>query len=504
VRRKLYAFLCVIVLLSLNAGLGGSPVKAADPVPRFEKSECPFDVPKGRTVECGYLVVPENRHKLDSQTIRIAVAVFKAKTKMLITDAVIYLEGGPGGHSLETARISFSNAFAPFAAKRDFIMFDQRGVGYSEPSLDCPEVTKAAYEGMTKRMTGEERIANRLKGLQACRDRLAEEGIDLSAYNSQENAADVNDLRTVLGYKTFDLYGISYGTRLALTVMRDFPSGIRSVILDSIVPLQVDLYADIPANADRAFNVFFQGCLRNRQCNAAYPQLDKVFYGLVAKLNQKPVTISVRHPFTGRKYNLLIDGDLMIELLYHALYSSRVIVYLPKIISDASKGKYQLLQEALGGSLVQHEYVSAGMYYSVQCAEEISFDTVEKLRAADKRFPKLGKAFDVESYYHACRIWNVDSAPEIENKAVVIDKTKKIPTLLLSGEYDPITPPRYAGLVAQTLPGSWQFQFPGVGHGVSVGDACPYRVALAFFDKPTAKPEIGCMSTMSQPQFVTR
>jgi pimeloyl-ACP methyl ester carboxylesterase len=497
VHRKILVVLCVLLLIDLSVSINFAQAQAK--VSRFEKSKCVFDVPKSMKVDCGFLVVPEDRADPNSPTIRLAVVIFRAKAKKPAPDAVLYLEGGPGGHSVDNAKESFEYAFAGFAQKRDFIMFDQRGVGYSEPSLDCPESTKASYDGITKRMSFDERVALQNQALQACHDRLSAKGVNLSAYNSAANAADVNDLRLALGYKEFNLYGISYGTRLALTVMRDFPDGIRSVILDSTVPLQVDLYGRIPANADRAFKVFFQGCLKNRPCNAAYPNLDKVFYDLVAKLNSDPAAITVRQPITGKKFNLLIDGHHLIQMLFNSMYSSSVIVYLPKIIYDASHGDYALLEKFMGGSLVKSEYFSVGMYYSVQCAEEISFSTEEALENADKSFPKLLKTFDMSNYFNLCQIWKVKPAPAIENQPV----KSPIYTLVLAGQYDPITPPGYGWQAAQGLNHSFLFEFPGVGHGVSVGDVCPYKVAIAFLDNPKTKPEIGCISVMTEPQFIT-
>ena len=126
----------------------------------------------------------------------------------------------------------------------------------------------------------------------SCHDRLVSEDINLAAYNSAESAADLNDLRLTLGYEEWNLVGISYGTRLALTAMRDYPEGIRCVILDSTYPLQVSLYAEMPANFDRALNVFFHGCTTDPACSEAYPELEIVFFQLVDQLNDSPITFS--------------------------------------------------------------------------------------------------------------------------------------------------------------------------------------------------------------------
>src|SRR5450432_4004733 len=292
-----------------------SAQQGATTVPHYDSTPCQFDGADQFKVDCGMLTVLEDRSQPNGPTIQVAVAVFHALGHNPKPDPIIYLDGGPGIHTLDLAAYTFHDPFSGFARNRDFIMFDQRGVGLSQPVLDCPETTQALDSTVAADLTSKERQAADDQALAECHDRLVKAGVNLAAYNTAENAADVNDLRLALGYKSWNLYGISYGTRLALTIMRDFPDGIRSVILDSTLPLQVDLYAKLPGNADRAFQVFFQGCLKEASCNAAYPELDKVFYTLVDKLNKTPVIIHARQR-SGRTVttrDVKIDGDLFIQ-----------------------------------------------------------------------------------------------------------------------------------------------------------------------------------------------
>ena len=138
------------------------------------------------------------------------------------------------------------------------------------------------------------------------------------------------------------------------------------------------------------------------------------------------------------------------------------------------------------------------MYYSVQCSEEISFDDKTVLVGATNAFPKMGGAFDMANYYDVCQQWNVPARPDVENKPV----TSAAPTLILSGEYDPITPPSWGYIASQTLRHSFYLVFPGVGHGVSVGDICPFKVTEAFFTDPSIRPQLDCMSAMHEPDFI--
>ena len=222
------------------------PEPTPEPVATFEEAPCPFELPpghvEGEAVECGYLIVPEDRADPDSRDIRLAVAIFRHPDGAPEPDPIIYLEGGPGGSPLEIRASNFDAYFGPlFAANRDIILFDQRGVGFSEPTLDCPAFTELYMDLLDSNVDGEQLTAQeildrKVEAFMACAEDLSMVA-DLSAYNTVANAADVNDLRLALGYDQVNLYGSSYGTRLALGVMRDFPEGLRSVVLDAPLSL---------------------------------------------------------------------------------------------------------------------------------------------------------------------------------------------------------------------------------------------------------------------------
>ncbi|MBK8900440.1 MAG: alpha/beta fold hydrolase [Anaerolineaceae bacterium] len=470
----------------------------------FEPTSCEFAVPSGREVECGYLTVPENRSDLDNgRTVRLHVAIFASESDSPDPDPILYLEGGPGGDALETVPLVFEMRFAPFLANHTFIMFDQRGTGYSEPSLACPELVDLTLETLDEDLTLEEGQALQLEGLSACRDRLLAEGVDLTAYNSAESAADVADLRQALGYEAWNLYGISYGTRLAQTIVRDYPEGIRSVILDSAYPLAANLQTETAFNADRAFSVFFAGCAADEACAAAYPDLAQVFADLVDELNENPIMLEVFNPADGQRYDALIDGDTMVSLLFQALYSVELTPLMPKLIYDVRDGRTTDLSTILSSLLVQQEFVSQGMQISVQCNEEISFSTPgEALQAPN--FPYLDPVFEASAVtgqfgFAVCELWQAGQADPIENEPVTSD----IPTLILAGEYDPITPPNWGENVGERFNNSYYFEFPGTGHGASVSGDCPLAITQDFLEDPTTAPDAACIAEMGTPDFVT-
>jgi len=471
---------------------------AAGYEPMFEEGDCAFTLPIGHDPTCGYLVVPENRDESDGAMVQVAVAVFPSTADAPTSDPLVYLEGGPGGNILEALQFDFDGRFGPFLAERDVIIFDQRGVGYSMPSLDCPEMRDLQIELLDDALTAEEYNDAEAPAVAACQSRLAGEGVDLAAYNSESNAADVADLRVALGIDEWNLYGISYGTRLALTTMRDHPEGIRSVILDSTVPLQSNLYVDGPANAQRSFDTFFGGCEADPDCAAAFPNLENRFYTLVDQFNAAPIDIEVDNAFTGESYPGKLRGDDVVGLLFQSLYSEQIFPIVPDIIADAEAGDYSGLSRLASIAFVNGDFITAGMYLSVQCNEEVVFTTADAAEDAAAAYPEVEAIWaDADGEFAECNIWGAGTADPIENEPVV----SGIPTLVVAGEYDPITPPSWGVLAAETLDTSYFYEFAGLGHGVTTADECAQGIALEFLADPTSEPNGSCVATLGGPEF---
>ena len=369
----------------------------SEQMPVFEPAVCRFEIPSdvsgrfpfGVRVECGYVTVPEDRSQPSGPTIRLHVARFRSTSLSPAPDPIVSLEGGPGGHALEPLPLIFDIGVAPFLASRDFIIFDQRGTGYSEPALDCPELLQLSLETLDDDLSVEDSVALSVAVLSECRDRLVGEGVNLAAYTSAENAADLSDIRRALGIDEWNLYGTSYGTRLALTAMRDFPEGIRSVILDSSFPLEVDLLSSIVPNADRAFTTLFDGCKAIQRCDAAYPGLETTFFELVDLLDEAPTSTTITNALTGESFDALITGHGLIDFLFKSLYATEAIPLLPQIIFDVRDGNFDKLALIMGLFLANDEFFSAGMYYSVQCGEEFRFSSREDVAASAGPYPHL-------------------------------------------------------------------------------------------------------------------
>jgi len=473
---------------------------ALDYTPVFEPADCAFTQPDGHTASCGYLIVPENRAVPGARQVRLHVARFASDSTDPYPDPVVYLEGGPGGHALEGLEFSFDERFAPFLAMRELIIFDQRGVGFSTPALDCPEVRGVQLDLLDDVVTPQEYTAQETVALQACRDRLVADGVDLSQYNSRVNAADVADLQSALGFDEWNLYGISYGTRLALTAMRDHPIGLRSVILDSTVPLDISIPEATPSSADRAFDAFFASCAGVATCAATFPNLAAEFEQLQAKLDAAPATVDIMDFLSGDSHRGVLTGQDVVGLVFQSLYSDQLITILPDVIKDANGGDLRGLTQLASLSFTNDAFISLGMFLAVQCNEEYPFSTVGAVEQAVAQHPDVAALFgDVPGEFSECAVWNSGTADPIEDLAV----SSNIPTLILSGHFDPITPPEYGIHAAATLPQSFFFQFPGLGHGVSAAHECPLGMTLAFLENPSTSPDDTCIGAMGAPRFLT-
>jgi pimeloyl-ACP methyl ester carboxylesterase len=474
-----------------------APIPTIAYQPYFEPADCAFSIPQDTDPECGYLMVPENRFRPGSASIRLHVAIFHSSSPNPAPDPVVHLAGGPGGSSLNVAGYLFQQGLVQILKKHDFILFDQRGTGFSQPRLDCPEREALAPTLLEGHLPPSDGIPAILDAFQRCHDRLVSDGIDLSAYNSAESAADVNDLRLALGYEKLDLYGVSYGTRLALTILRDHPEAVRSVVLDSTYPPQVNLYTALAPNADRAFNVLFEHCAADNACNTAYPNLKQVFFDLVDRLNETPINVTLNVNSAERMVRL--DGGLMVDVLFTGLYNAYVAAYMPKMIYAIQGGNFALLRQRL--ELYFDTSSALGMQTSVQCSEEIPFSQPEDAYSAARGVqPQIAAYYSesVQPLYSVCQVWGLPPPDPRENQAVA----SNIPTLVQAGEYDPITPPEWGRLAAATLSQSYFFEYPGNGHWVTRSSECALRMALAFWDDPHSPPDASCIQEMRGLKFV--
>lgn len=487
----------IVVALAACSSSGDEPKRQSTAV--FDRDPCWFEEPEGETVKCGYLTVPEDRDDSESGTIQLAVAVFAARGAAPAPDPVIYLDGGPGGRTLELITESFDTLIDPYLDERDFIVFDQRGVGFSKPNMRCPEIQELGRYGLQEGYTEDEYVQAVAAAVDSCRIRLRDEGTPSGLANSAESAADLEDLRLALGHEEWNLYGISYGTRLALTAIREYPDGIRSAVLDSVYPPEVDFVASGPADFTRALDVLFRDCAADSGCASAYPDLEGTLNRTVRRLDEErpvvPLPGELEYYFEG----VTLTGETLLSMVFSALYVEELLGQLPAIITEVSDGNYDRAALVAASLELSFEYLDYGMYLSVQCTEEVPFVSRDETLRVLSENPEVASAFfgEPDVSIDACAAFGVEPAEAVENEPVDGD----VPILVTAGSYDPITPPEWGRGVADRFETAYYFEFPGDGHAVTTANECAEKLVTSFLRAPDQEPYNTCMDEQKPPDF---
>lgn len=550
--------------------------------PRYELSDCPYFIRRlaadsGADISCGYLIVPEDRNDFDSARAIELFAVRIAARQPAEKSPLIYLTGGPGSSVSERIAGILESAVRDV---HEIIALDQRGAGLSRPSLNC-------YE------RDDQTISSNVIWLRDCYRRLIGEGIALHSYNSANSAKDIHDLLVALEINEANIYGLSYGSRIALTLARDVPQRVRTLILDGVLPLQVNRLDTLAVMGNQAFDRIFLGCAAVSACGRAYPNLEEKFYEVIRNLNRAPAEIER----SDDDYPVLISGDDFAHDIFFKLYEKQSIPYLPALIDAYAKGdfEYDPAQEARelewqarytandphaneydliamdmldiadikrlfdhyrqlsadewdelmakieyrmrvqpyqdyleldswteteqylkaldtkAHNLIEaealgiHDGSSEGTQLSFECAEEVHFNSREAIANQAAMLPGPVRRALVDwaiASISDCQWWQAPQASGFENQPVASD----IPTLLLSGQFDPITPAEWGEEAAKRLTNSWHYVFPDLGHGALFAGAaeCADSIALSFLANPARQPDAGCLAALSMPDFYIR
>jgi pimeloyl-ACP methyl ester carboxylesterase len=476
------------------------PGELMGPDTKYIPGDCPFSLEPEITAqfnpECGRLVVPEDRSDPESKEINLAVAYFHSPNTTSNDIPVVFIEGGPGVSALKPLQFTITR-FLPLLQDHDVIFYDQRGTGFSLPTLDCPEHTANMRQSLEEQISPEETIDQQIQVFEACHLRLVEEGYNLEMYNALQSASDLEDLRIALGIETWDLYSVSYGTRVALEAMRQYPDGIHSVVLDSVLPPDVDPIAEAPLNVGRALRAFFESCSADPYCAEAFPDLEGLFYATAAQLNDQPVQVPVSNMLTGDQYNSIVDGNVLTRIVTQSLYSSEILPILPMMIYEVSQGNYSKISSLRSSFITNTEFLSQGKYYTVLCHQEAPFSSPEKVSAAIKEYPELEDYFSVsishsKGTFDFCKMWDPGEANPDQNEPVI----STIPALLLGDKMDPSTPVGWSQQAAQNLENSFFIEIETAGHASSLSLPCPNSIVLDFLDNPTNQPDTSCIADL--------
>jgi pimeloyl-ACP methyl ester carboxylesterase len=487
-------FLPVLLIAMSSTGAG-----ARDLVPRFETTECPFavDVDPG-IVRCGNLLVAENRQAAGGRTLRLSVAIIKSTAENSRPDPLVFLSGGPGDASVTRVPDRIHSSFwNRFRSNRDLIFFDQRGTGFSEPRF-CPELDVALYTAAFRGLSVEEQRRFERESVVACKDKMLAQGIDFSAYNSKTSALDLDELRQALGYEEWNLFGASYGTRLALTAMRDTPDGIRSIVLDSVSPPNAP-YGDDNSRLMRSLRLVFDQCAAEPRCRAAFPSLEEDFFSVLEDLERHPMHLTMADKSRFPDGHLVVDGSVLAAGVFQGLYFKDFVPFMPLLVRETKKRNISVV-EALAENLVSDpSEMSQGLFYAVDCYEYIPFGEPAAIAEDRARYPRLAPFQEFQDNQAICDAWHHERADPRDLQPVY----SEIPTLIAAGEFDPITPPAYGRLAAESLSNATYFEVPGASHGATPTNDCTRAIMQAFLDDPGTAPDTRCVTSIKRAEFIT-
>ncbi len=478
--KQLAVFALLIALASLVACGANDQADAREPTLPLEA--CSLD--GGATAQCATLTVPENPAAPDGRRLDLAVVVLPAtgSSNVVEPDPLFLLAGGPG----QAATEAYPQAiflFEEINRTRDIVLVDQRGTG---------EAQGFACENMEDESLPDDMPDEAVLGLlEACREELAGRA-DLTQYTTDHFIADLEAARVALDYETINLYGASYGSRAALAYMRRHPEHIRSVVLDAVAGPDLVLYRDMPRDGQRSLDLLFERCAADEACNAAFPGVRAEYEALLARLEQ-PQAISIAHPLTNETLEFQLTRDRLSQYVFNILYSAEFQSLLPLLIHHAYEtGDYApLIVQAL--AVGQSTGIYPGLLYAVACSEDAPL--IDPEEAASQTETSFGPF--AENFQAICATW-----PQAEVAADLRQPLQSdIPTLLLSGGADPVTPPDYAAIVAETLPNSRHLVVPGYGHGVVAVGCMPRVVAQFIRDGNADALDTACLEELQPPPF---
>ena len=434
-------------------------------------------------VKCGTLVVPENYEKPDGTKVSINFAVLPAIDNSDNKTPLMFLAGGPGQAAVELAS-GLRHVFNEVRKTRDLILVDQRGTGKSSP-LKCEgEFEQDVYSLIPEDMNPEE--------IKTC---IAAFDVDLSQYNSENAIRDFDAVRVALGHEKINIYGGSYGTRAGLVYMRLFPDSLRAVVLDSVGPIEVPIGL-FGQSFDRSFKLLLEHCREETTCQQAFPQLEDEFKALVTKLENEPAELDIAHPRLGTQTHFKISKGKFLGAIRLQLYSVSGRSLVPLVIHQAYLGNYM----PLAGLIAQTDGgigMYTGLTLNILCNEDFPrISEADFIKDANNDF---GQDDSHEGLKLACPLWPQYRPSDDFYQPVVAN----IPTLILSGELDPVTPPSNGDKTASTLPNNHHIVIDNASHTVAMS-TCASDIINEFLTtlKPKALDET-CLKDVPKESFLT-
>jgi len=406
---------------------------------------------------------------------------------------VLYLQGGPGVGTVSTASRFVGLPY-------DVVVFDQRGTGASVPNLGCAEVDALWVDERTADPLRQLSDGEVLAAYDECAVRLRAEGVDFDAFNTAAVAFDTEVLRRLLDEDPWTLLGVSYGTRVAQAIMRDYPSGVRAAVLDSVVPFEIDFFAEVPQNAVRAFRALAAAC-DAQSCGSNHGDFFDSVVRLAAEFDAAPREVLATRPVSGEQFLFRVDGQRFVDMVFTQMYSTRQLTALPRQVARIDSGGLdELVYSYVQRRDPERVDLAIGLYYSTWCREEFPFHDADAADAFLSDLPvdladPLSRSLGSDAIESLCASFDVQAAPPSEDLPLASD----IATLVFAGAFDPITPPQWSQQVADRLENATYVEMPNHGHGMAT--ACPIQMRSAFIISPSDDLDVSCALEVGGPAF---
>lgn len=466
----------VLLLLTALAAVQGHANGEAL-LPTFEETTCdlPEVTPDIRArLRCGTVRVPRDHARPDGGSFSLAVVVIKSAQQPSLPDPVVYISGGPG---YPLTIYAASQARNPYAPRRDLILIDQRGTGRSEASL-CPDLDRTLLEAnlaVAAEGTADAMVKRRAAYI-TCRDQAIRRGIDLTDFGTSVTVEDFEWVRQALGIERWNVYGESYGTAVAMTLVALHPDTVRSGVLDSIYPPDpVPLWSTIVSDARDAF---FAHCARDEACSASFPDLAGTYRETLDRLDRTPLIVSVPAQLHRPDDQARITAPLFEILVSRLLYFPTAYPALPRIIQSVHDGDARGLGNLVASEMAAAKMENRAANAAVECRDR------PHLR---NPLPAGANVLDRTQLYGVCERWSeLGPAPLVPIGA-------SMPTLVLAGQFDPVARPSLSRHIAELIGRNARWiEFPLVGHNVRQFSPCGARIAADFIDNPGQAPDTSC------------
>lgn len=444
---------------------------------------------------CGVVQVPENwaQEQSGGRKLDLHVAVVPAKNKDAKQPPIFHMEGGPGASAIKMFSEIWYSAYTDLNQDHDIVLIDQRGTGQSA-SLQCTELTETSLADLATDVGDDPKEF--APDLEACLTRLAATN-DPALFTTAALVEDTNAVRQALGYDRINLFGSSYGTWQAQFYLARYGEHVNAAVLEGVIGPWDNGFVEVGPNFEEALNKTFALCEADTACNAAYPDLPGKLAQALERLDKQPAEVTGTSSLTGKNYPVLVTRARLLDALRNMPAQGSLIAAIPQAVAQAALGAYTLPATVLVALAEQGESMSMGQHYSILCAEVFAFVTDEQVKQVAGSFYGQGEEY-VNAYREACKVWR---SAEID-AAALAPAAPNVPTLLLSGAFDPITPTKYAEATAARLPNSTLAVFPYEGHGILPFNGCAQRLAAAIYANPAQKPDTSCTANNPKPAFI--